>query len=602
MGHSTHKKIAKPLRERVLPRLFAYVLPSRRLFAGAIACVITVGLLRVIQPKFMQHAVDGYIAHKDVNGLMWLALILLGIRLFGLLVVYIQGLLLAHIGRAVVTTFRRQIFEKLQRLEVAFFDRTPVGSIMTHMTSDLEVINEACTTVAVGFVGDVLLIITIASFMLWMDWQLTLLVLLSVPIVIAVTARFRKRSQSAWETVRSKLTAFHALVQEYLAGALTIQQFNRENKALQKFKEVSAAHHDACVRASSHHARFLSYVDLVYAFSLTMVIGFGGWRATHGADGRTVFTLGMLIAFIQYSQMLFQPVRELYDRFNTIQSARAAARRIFRTLDRPLGVRSSSLKPKSRSFEGRIEFQNVWFAYDDEEWVLKDVSFTIEPGQLVALVGRTGAGKTTIANLIMRFYDVSRGRVLLDGVDIRDWDITTFRNNVAFVPQDGFLFSTTIEENIRLGREAVTRERCIKTAREVCADEFIEKLPKGYETEVLERGDNFSAGQKQLISVARSLASNPSLLILDEATSAVDVETEIRIQRTLERVMRERTAVVIAHRLSTIQGADRIIVLHHGEIREQGSHQELMAAGGIYSRLYGLQFPTTSFLQARRAT
>ncbi|HYK21014.1 MAG TPA: ATP-binding cassette domain-containing protein, partial [Pyrinomonadaceae bacterium] len=250
----------------------------------------------------------------------------------------------------------------------------------------------------------------------------------------------------------------------------------------------------------------------------------------------------------------------------------------------------------------RIEFQNVWFAYDDEDWVLKDVSFTIEPGQVVALVGRTGAGKTTIANLIMRFYDVSRGRVLLDGVDVRDWDLTTFRNSVAFVPQDGFLFSTTIEENIRLGRAAVTRERCVKAVREVCADEFIEKLPQGYETVVLERGDNFSAGQKQLISLARSLASNPSLLILDEATSAVDVETEKRIQRTLERVMQERTAVVIAHRLSTIHGADRIIVLHHGEIREQGSHAELIAADGIYSRLYGLQFPVTSFLETRRAT
>ncbi len=602
MDHSARKKIDKPLNQRALPRLFAYVLPSRRLFAGAIACVATVSLLRVIQPKFMQHAVDGYIAHRDINGLKWLAIILLGIRLVGLLLVYLEGLLLAHVGKRVVTTIRAQLFEKLQRLEVAFFDRTPIGSIMTQMTSDLEVINEACTTVAVGCIGDLLVILTIASFMFWMDWQLTLLVLLSVPIILVLTGRFRHRSQSAWETVRSKLSIFHSVVQEHLAGALTIQKFNREAKSLQKFKEVSAAHHDACVKAHSHHARFLSYVDLVYAFALTMVIGFGGWRATHVVHGRPTFTLGMMIAFIQYSQMLFQPVRELYDRFNTLQSARAAARRIFRTLDRPLAARSSNHKPKRGGLIGRIEFQNVWFAYDDEDWVLKDVSFTIEPGQVVALVGRTGAGKTTIANLIMRFYDVSRGRVLIDGVDVRDWDLTTFRNSVAFVPQDGFLFSTTIEENIRLGRALVTHERCLKAVQEVCANEFIEKLPQGYETEVLERGDNFSAGQKQLISLARSLASDPSLLILDEATSAVDVETEKRIQRTLERVMQERTAVVIAHRLSTIHGADRIIVLHQGEIREQGSHEELITADGIYSRLYGLQFPVASFMETRRAT
>jgi len=390
--------------------------------------------------------------------------------------------------------------------------------------------------------------------------------------------------------VRTRLARINAFLQEHLSGAQTVQIFNREAKSLRQFHEINDDHRRANIDTIFYYAVFFPLVDLIGAVGIALIIWYGGWRVMQNTPVREVLTLGALVAFIQYSQQLFQPIRDISDKYNVLQAAMVASHRIFKTLDLPVTITTPDKPKKQGRARGHIEFQNVWFAYKNEDWVLKDVSFTVEPGQSIALVGHTGSGKTTISNLLMRFYDVQRGRVLLDGVDVRDWDLRALRENFAVVLQDVFLFSGSIESNIRLGRTDVTAERIAWAAHEVRANDFIERLSGGYQAEVRERGAGLSVGQKQLISFARALAFDPALLILDEATSSIDTETEQLIQQAIERVMRDRTSLVIAHRLSTIQRADRIIVLHHGEIREQGTHQQLLAARGFYWRLYKLQY------------
>jgi ATP-binding cassette subfamily B protein len=376
-----------------------------------------------------------------------------------------------------------------------------------------------------------------------------------------------------------------------------VQIFNAEAKSLRRFDEINADYRRANIETIFYYAVFFPLVDFIGAIGVALIIWYGGYRVMQNTPGHTVLTLGALVAFIQYSGFLFQPIRDISDKYNVLQAAVVASHRIFKTLDLPIAI-TTPVKPlKAGRARGRIEFENVWFAYKGEDWVLKDVSFAVEPGQSIALVGHTGSGKTTITNLLMRFYDIQRGRILLDGVDIRDWDLKALRQNFAVVLQEVFLFSGTIEGNIRLGREEIASERVEWAAHEVHADRFINRLKDGIKSEVRERGAGLSVGQKQLISFARALAFDPALLILDEATSSIDTETEQLIQRAIERVMRDRTSIVVAHRLSTIQNADRIIVLHHGEIREQGNHQELLAKRGLYWKLYKLQYADSSRLE-----
>ena len=571
-------------------RLLRYLRPYARVLAPALLLTLVLNALRITQPKFTQYAIDHHILPRQLGGLELVALAFVGVLVLTLVFSYVQTVLLETVGQRVMYDLRSELYEKLQRQEVAYFDRNPVGRVMTRLTSDVDALNELFTSGVIDVLGDVVMIVAIAGVMFWMDWRLTLVTLVTVPLLFAATTWFRAHARRGYDLVRTRLARINAFLQEHLSGAQTVQIFNREAKSLRQFAAVNDDHRRAHVQTIFYYAVFFPLVDLIGALGVALVIWYGGYRVMQNAPGHEVLSLGALVAFIQYSQQLFQPIRDISDKYNVLQAAMVASQRIFRTLDLPVAVTTPESPKKTGRARGRIEFEHVWFAYKEEDWVLKDVSFIVEPGQSMALVGHTGSGKTTITNLLMRFYDVQRGRVLLDGVDVREWDLKSLRENFAVVLQDVFLFSGTIEGNIRLGREEIADERVRWAAREVRADEFIRRLKGGFGAEVRERGAGLSVGQKQLISFARALAFDPALLILDEATSSIDTETEQLIQQAIERVMRDRTSLVVAHRLSTVQRADRILVLHHGELREQGTHQELLQQRGLYWRLYKLQY------------
>ncbi|MDQ3819648.1 MAG: ABC transporter ATP-binding protein/permease [Acidobacteriota bacterium] len=587
--------IGKTYDFKVARRLLRYLRPYVRALVPALVLTLVLNLLGILQPMFTKWAIDWHIipAQTDAShlaGLKWLALAFLAVKLAQFVFSYFQEVLLNSVGQRVMYDLRSELYKKLQHQEVAYYDRNPVGRIMTRLTSDVDALNELFTSGVIDLLGDLVMIVAIIAIMLWMDWRLTLVALVTVPMLSVATSWFRKGARRGYDRVRTRLARINAFLQEHFSGAQTVQIFNAERKSLRQFHEINDDYRRANIETIFYYAVFFPLVDLIGAIGVALIIWYGGWRAM----GTSALTIGALVAFIQYSQQLFQPIRDISDKYNVLQAAVVASHRIFRTLDLPITITPPENPKKTGRAVGRIEFEHVWFAYNDEDWVLKDVSFTIEPGQSVALVGHTGSGKTTITNLLMRFYDVQRGRVLLDGVDVKDWDLRALRENFAVVLQDVFLFSGTVESNIRLGQENITDERVRWAANEVHADRFIQRLHDGYRTEVRERGAGLSVGQKQLISFARALAFDPALLILDEATSSIDTETEQLIQQAIERVMRNRTSLVVAHRLSTIQRADRIIVLHHGEIREQGTHQELLAQRGLYWRLYKLQYADDS--------
>ncbi len=571
-------------------RLLRYLRPYKRLIVPALLLTLFANALGVVQPKFFQWAIDWYIIPGDLGGLNLIALAFLVVKLLQLVVSYLQTVLLQSVGQHVMFDLRSELYRKLQQQEVAYFDRNPVGRVMTRLTSDVDALNELFTSGVIEGLGDLVTIAAIIAFMAWMDWRLTLVALVTVPLLFAATVWFRKHARRGYDLVRTKLARINSFLQEHLSGASVVQLFNRERKSYKQFHDINDDHRRAHIETIFYYAVFFPLVDLIGALGVALIIWYGGWRVIGAGGGVSALSIGALVAFIQYSQQLFQPIRDISDKYNVLQAAVVASHRIFKTLDLPVAVTSPEGPRRAGRAAGRVEFQNVWFAYKGEDWVLKDVSFTVEPGQTVALVGHTGSGKTTITNLLMRFYDVQRGRILLDGVDVREWDLKSLRENFAVVLQDVFLFSGTVEGNIRLGREDVTAERVRWAAREVRADQFVERLPKGFGSEVRERGAGLSVGQKQLVSFARALAFDPAILILDEATSSIDTETEQLIQQAVERVLRDRTSLVVAHRLSTVQRADRIIVLHHGELREQGSHQELLLLRGLYWRLYKLQY------------
>ncbi len=572
-------------------RLLRYLKPYLRAFIPALVLTLLLNLLRVSQPKFMQYAIDWYILPRDPGGLRWLAFIFFGVLLLSFAVAYFQSVLLATVGQRVMFDLRNELFSKLQRQEIAYYDRNPVGRVMTRITSDVDSLNELFTSGVIDILGDALMIFAIVGAMLWMDWRLTLVTLVTVPLLFIATAWFRRYVRRCFDLVRTRLARLNAFLQEQLSGAMTVQAFNAEAQSLKKFRSINDDYRNANLEAVLYYAIFVPLVELIGAFVVALIVWYGGGRIMlDAAAGGTALSLGVLVAFIQYSQQLFQPIRDLSDKYNVLQAAVVASQRIFQTLDLPVAVQTPRRSIGSGRALGRVEFRHVWFAYQDEDWVLKDVSFVFEPGESVAFVGHTGAGKTTITNLVLRFYDVQRGQVLLDGVDVRDWDLRELRRNFATVLQDVFLFSGTVESNIRLGDAGIDNERVERAAREVHADKFILRLPDGYLTQVRERGAGLSVGQKQLLSFARALARDPALLILDEATSSIDTETELLIRQAVERAMSGRTSLVVAHRLSTIQRADRIVVMHHGEVREQGTHQELLARRGLYWRLYQLQY------------
>lgn len=582
--------IGKTYDFQVARRLLRYLKPYVKFLIPALILTLALNLLGVLQPKFTEYAIDWHILPGKTDGLMLLVGLYFGTHLFRFIFSYFQSILLNSVGQHVMFDIRRELYDKLQHQEIAYYDRNPVGRIMTRLTSDVDALNELFTQGVTDLLGDLVMIVAIISVMLWMDVKLTLVTLLTVPMLFAATTWFRKGARKGYDMVRTRIARINSFLQEHFAGAQTVQIFNAEAKSLRKFDQINDDHRKANIDTIYYYAVFFPLVDFIGAVGIALIIWYGGYRVMQNTSEYTVLSLGALVAFIQYSGFLFQPIRDISDKYNVLQAAVVASHRIFRTLDLPIAIVNPEQPQKKERAFGKIEFQNVWFAYQDENWVLKDVSFTVERGQSVALVGHTGSGKTTITNLLMRFYDIQRGRILLDGVDIREWDLKALRENFAVVLQEVFLFSGTIAGNIRLGRDDISDERVEWAAQEVHADRFIERLTGGYDAEVRERGAGLSVGQKQLISFARALAFDPALLILDEATSSIDTETEQLIQKAIERVMRDRTSIVVAHRLSTIQNADRIIVLHHGEIREQGTHQELLSQRGLYWKLYRLQY------------
>jgi ATP-binding cassette subfamily B protein len=582
--------IGKTYDFQVARRLLRYLLPYLRLLLPALVLTLFLNLLGILQPKFTQYAIDWYILPRKTAGLELLVGLYVGVQVLRLTFSYFQALLLNTVGQYVMFDMRRELYAKLQNQEVAYYDRNPVGRIMTRLTNDVDSLNELFTAGITDLLGDLVMIVAIIGVMLWMDVRLTFVTLFTVPMLWIATTWFRKGARKGYDLVRTRIARLNSFLQEHFAGAQTVQIFNAERKSLEKFRVINADYRKANIDTIFYYAVFFPLVDFIGAVGIALIIWYGGYRVMQNTPQHTVLTLGALVAFIQYSSFLFQPIRDISDKYNVLQAAVVASHRIFKTLDLPVAITSPEKSRKSSRALGHIEFENVWFAYKGEDWVLKDVSFKVEPGQSIALVGHTGSGKSTITNLLMRFYDVQRGRILLDGVDLRDWDLKALRENFAVVLQEIFLFSGTVAGNIRLGRSDIGDERVTWAAQEVHAEQFINRLTGGYQAEVKERGAGLSVGQKQLISFARALAFDPAILILDEATSSIDTETEQLIQQAIERVMRNRTSIVVAHRLSTIQRADQIIVLHHGEIREQGTHQELLAQHGLYWRLYKLQY------------
>ncbi len=602
------EQIGKTYDLQVARRLLRYLKPYAKMLVPALILTLLLNLLGILQPKFTQYAIDWYIipqttSHqvtstflkafvvRSVISLNVFVAIYVLAQLLRFVCSYFQVVLLNSIGQYVMYDLRREIYEKLQHQEVSYYDRNPVGRIMTRLTADVDALNELFTSGVTDLLGDLVMIVAILAVMIYMDVRLTLVTLLTVPMLFAATNWFRKHARRGYDLVRIKIARIFSFLQEHFSGAQTVQLFNAQAKSLREFARINDEHRNANVDTIFYYAVFFPLVDFIGAVGIALIIWYGGYRVMHSA-----LTLGGLVAFIQYSGFLFQPIRDISDKYNVLQGAVVASHRIFKALDLPILITSPEKPLKQGRAEGRIEFEHVWFAYNDEEWVLKDVSFTVQPGQSVALVGHTGSGKTTITNLLMRFYDVQKGRVLLDGVDVRDWDLKSLRENFAVVLQDIFLFTGTVESNIRLGREDISDERVHWAATEVRADDFIQRLPENYKSEVRERGAGLSVGQKQLISFARALAFDPALLILDEATSSIDTETEQLIQRAIARVMQQRTSLIVAHRLSTIQRADNIIVMHHGEIREQGTHQDLLTLQGLYWKLYKLQYSDPTWL------
>ncbi len=604
VSHHEEEQLGKIYDRKLAWRLLRYLAPYKHLVMIALVLTVAVNMVRQAGPLLTKWAIDDYITpaaggrmlfDEAYRGITILTIIYLLSLLVTLVIGYLQDLLLNTIGQRIMYDLRVQIFAKLQRVEIAYYDRNPVGRMITRLTTDVDALNELFTSGLVEVLGDIVLIAGALAIMFYFNWQLALVSMLVLPLLIVATAWFRRGAREGFRQVRTRIARLNAFTQEHISGAQTVQLFNREEKALRQFSEINAAHRQANILTIFYYAVFYPLVSLISAIGIASIVWYGGGQVI-----QNTITIGTLVAFLQYTQRLWQPIQDLSDRFNIFQAAIVASERIFRLLDTPDKIESpasSQIPLTGERALGRIEFRNVWFAYQDEDWVLKDVSFNVEPGESVALVGHTGSGKTTITNLLMRFYDIQRGEIYVDGVEIRHWDLRKLRENFAVVLQDVFLFSGNIESNIRLGNENIPDERIKWAAEEVHAGPFIERLPEKYRTTVRERGAGFSVGQKQLISFARALAFDPRILVLDEATSSIDTETEQLIQDAIERVMANRTSIIIAHRLSTIQRVDKIIVMHKGKIREMGSHQELLAHRGIYYKLYRLQYQDETRVQ-----
>jgi ATP-binding cassette subfamily B protein len=577
--------IGKAYDARLMRRLLRYLRPHWRAVVVAFVAVSGASVAELAQPWLTQVAIDRYIASGDVAGLGRLAVAFLALVAVGFVFEYLQTYVLQLTGQRIMHRLRMEVYGHLQRLDVRFYDRNPVGRLMTRVTSDVDALNDLFASGVITVFGDVFVLVGIMAAMLLMNWRLALVAFAVLPLIAWATHWFRRNVRESYRRVRGLVARLNAFLQEHITGVATVQLFAQEGRAARRFDTINREHRDANVDSIYFYAVFYPVIEFLAALSGALIIWIGGGWALEGT-----VSLGVLVAFLQYARRFFQPISDLSEKFNILQAAMAASERIFTLLDTPVAIASPAAPRRAAASRGRIEFDRVWFAYAGDDWVLQDVSFVIEPGQRIGVVGATGAGKTTIINLLLRFYDVQRGRVLVDGVDVRDLDLADLRGRFGLVLQDVHLFSGTITGNIRLGRADISDEAVGRAARAVHADGFIQALPAGYAAPVAERGATLSVGQKQLLSFARALAFDPAVLLLDEATSSVDTATEAVIQDGLHALMAGRTVVAIAHRLSTIQDMDRILVLHKGELRESGTHQQLLVERGLYFRLYQLQY------------
>jgi ATP-binding cassette, subfamily B, multidrug efflux pump len=589
VSHQEEEALGKAYDARLMRRLLAYLRPYRSRVVLAVLMLLVGALVELVGPWLTRIALDRAIPDADRTLLLGLALAFLGSLIAAFVLQYLQTLFTTWLGQRVMYDLRREIFGKLQRLDVGYFDRNPVGRLMTRVTSDVEVLNELFSSGVVTVFGDVFTLVLIVAAMMLMDWRLALVTMAVMPFVFVCAMLFRSRIRNAYRDIRVRLARINAFLQEHISGVAVIQLFGQEKRTNERFRGIDQHYLDAHLRSITYYALFFPVIELLTAVALAVILVYGGGRMIAGLT-----TVGVLAAFLQYARRFFRPIQDLSEKYNMLQGAMASSERIFRLLDTPEpDTRDQGrLAPDAR---GRIEFRNVWFAYRHREdkqwdWVLRDVSFTAEPGERIAIVGHTGAGKTTLASLLMRFYEPQKGEILFDGVPIRTIDVHELRRTVGLVLQDVFLFSRDVRYNIRLGREDIDEETFGNAAERVGAAEFIDRLPQRYDQPLGERGSSLSVGERQLLSFARALAFDPLVLVLDEATSSVDSALEERIEQALDTLMRGRTSLVIAHRLSTVQNADRILVMHHGELREQGTHEELLRRNGLYARLYELQF------------
>ena len=587
--------LGKAYDARLVRRLWQYIRPNRRLLVGALALsLITVGV-DLLAPFITQVAIDRYIAPAHPTGLsptaransvFGMALLFLLVLVTGFALRYAQNFLLSVLGQRIMYDLRSAMFAHLQRLSLSFFDHNPVGRLMTRITNDVDSLNDFFTSGAVSLLGDVFTLAGIVIILLVENWTLALVVFIVIPPLLYATSIFQRLMRDNFRAVRVRLARINANIAENISGTQVVQLFNRERRNFAHFDELNRDYRAQTLRSLFYFAVFFPVVNIFAAVAMALIVRVGGGQVLASA-----LSLGALVAFLQYVDRFFLPVRDLADKYTILQSAMASSERIFRVLDEPVTVADATAPKALGRIRGDVQFKDVWFAYNPGEWVLRGVSFHIRPGESVAFVGATGAGKTSLISLISRFYDVQRGEVLVDGRNVKDVAQAELRRQVGAVLQDPFIFSGTIASNIRLHEESITDEQVRAAARFVNADRFIARLPHGYDEEVRERGGGLSVGQKQLLAFARAIAFNPEiLLILDEATSSVDTETEALIQDALEKLMRGRTSILIAHRLSTIRNVDRIIVLHKGRIVEEGTHEALLARNGYYKRLYELQY------------
>jgi ATP-binding cassette subfamily B multidrug efflux pump len=570
----------------LLKRVFQYVKPYRSIFIYSMILTILLAVIAPVRPFIIKYTLDNYILTGHYNGLVNMTILMVLLLVLQSVIQYSHTLLTNTLGQSAIKDLRIAVFNHITTLRLKYFDRTPIGQLITRTVSDLETIADIFSEGLIVIIGDILMVIVIIGVMVYRDLALTIVVLLPLPLLMVATSKFQQAIKSAFQEIRTEVSNLNTYLQEHITGISIIQYFAREDQEYKKFVKINSRYRDANIRSNWYYSIFFPVVETISAMSMGLLVWYGAKSIlTKPLD----VTPGTITEFLLYISMLFRPIRELADKFNTLQMGMVGAERVFKVLDTQETTENKGTYAPIK-MEGAISFRNVWFAYKEEQYVLKNLSFEVKAGQTVALVGATGAGKSSTINILNRFYDIQKGDIEVDGVDIHKYELNFLRQNIATVLQDVFLFSDTIFNNITLNNTNIGMHEVVDAAKKVGAHDFIERLPGGYQYNVMERGATLSAGQAQLISFIRALVYNPSILVLDEATSSVDTETELLIQRAIDNLMKGRTAIVIAHRLSTIQKADQIIVLDKGEIKEKGTHQELLKIDGYYKRLYDLQF------------